>query len=101
MLQYNVLCFFRQLYIWVVTYKVFILLSKYIKESLFLCCAAVERTLYRHSVIIVVFLVVGENHQLCEVEETSEATPAHALVDALSLCKDSFMVVWLLDLDKS
>ena len=100
-LQHNVLRLFGQLYNWVVTDKVFVLLSKYIKESLFLCCAAVERTLYWHSVIVVVFLIVGEYHQLCEVEETPEATPTHALVDALSLGKNALMVIGFLDLNKS
>jgi len=85
MLEHNVLRFFGQVNIWVVTDKVLVFLTEHIEESLFLCSATVECTLDWHSVIVVVFLVVGENHQLGEVEETPEATPTHALVDAISL----------------
>lgn len=56
--------------------------------------------MYGLAVVVVIFLVVGEDHQLCDVEESSETTLAHPFVDAFSLCQNAVMVIWLFHFDK-
>lgn len=50
---------------------------------------------------MVVLLIIGENHELRNIDEFAETLILHPLLYTVFLCKDSFRVVWFLDFDKA
>ena len=55
----------------------------------------------RHTILGVVLLVVGEHHQLGDIQETTKLLVGHALVHAVSFGQNAVLVVGYLHLDKS
>ena len=55
----------------------------------------------RHTILGVVLLIVGEHHQLGDIQETAELLVSHALVHAVSFSQNAVLVVGNLHLDKS
>ena len=101
MLQYLIFVLIRYFMIGIIGNKRFVLLTEHIEESLSLSRAAIECTLDRHTALIVVLLIVGEYHQLRNVEEAAEARLAHSGVYAFTLRQNTLMIIGLLHLDKS
>ena len=62
--------------------------------------AGIERTLNRLRRAIFILHVVGENHQLRDVDEAPEARVAAARDDAMALGQHAFPVVGFFDLDE-
>ena len=62
--------------------------------------AGIERTLNRLRRAILILHVVGEHHQLRDVDEAPKARVAAARDDAVALGQHAFPVVGFLDLDK-
>ena len=101
MLQYLFLHTVRYGLIWIFSHKIFISLTEDIEESLIPRRAAIERTLNRNPVFIIIFLIVGKYHQLGDIQESSEFFVAHPHIDTLPFCQNAVMVIRLLDLNKS
>ena len=101
MLQHFIFVLIRYLLVWKIWNKRLVLLTEHIEESLSLSRAAIECTLDRHTALIVVLLIVGEYHQLRNVEEAAEARLAHTGVYAFTLRQNTLMIIGLLHLDKS
>ena len=62
--------------------------------------AGVKRALYGLRRAILIFHVVGEDHQLRDVDKTPEFWIAAARDDAVALSQHAFAVIGLFDLDK-
>ena len=76
------------------------LLAEYIEERLTLGNGGVERSLHRHDILRVVFLIVREDHQLRDIQERAKRLIAKTHVDALALRQHTVMIVRFFDLDK-
>ena len=99
--QYPIFIFIRYFLIGIIGNKRFVLLTEHIEESLALGRATIECTLNRYTALIVVFLIVGEYHQLRNVEEAAKTCFAHSCIDAFTLSQDTLVVIWFLYFNKS
>ena len=70
-----------------------------IEEHLSLAHAGIESTLDRHTIVGIVLLVVGEDHQLSDIQKTAEIALAHTSMHAFAFCQHTLTVLWFLDLD--
>ena len=100
-LQYPIFVFIRYFLIRIIGNKRFVLLTEHIEESLALGGATIECTLNRYTALIVVFLIIGEYHQLRNVEEAAKTCFAHSCIDAFTLSQYPLMIIWFLYLNES
>ncbi len=54
----------------------------------------------RNTVVVIIFLIVGENHQLRDVDKASERLVGHPLVDSVSFCKNPVVIIRFLDFNE-
>ena len=80
--------------------NVWVLLPEHVEECPLLCVCRVERPLNGNNVLGIVFLIVGEYHQLRDVQERAKRLVAESRVDALAFGKHPLVVVGFLDFDK-
>ena len=80
--------------------KRLILFAKNIEECFCLRSAAIKCTLNRHSIFVIVVLIIREYHQLRDIQEWAKCLVAHPFIDAFTFCKDSLPIIGFLYLYK-
>lgn len=73
---------------------------EHVEESPFLSSCRIECSLDRNNIFRVVGLVIGENHQLRNIQERAEGLVPEAGVDSFSFSEHPVTVVGFLDLDE-
>ena len=77
-----------------------ILLAKAIEKQFFITAGRIESSLNRFDIRIIVLHVVGEYHQLRDVNKTTKNLSGEAGIDAVMFGYDAILVVGLFDLHK-
>ena len=75
--------------------------AEYIEEDLIAGGGGVEGPLNRNNPFVVVLLIVGEDHQLRDVDEATEPLVLHPGLNAVLFGKDTLGIVGLLNLNES
>ena len=81
--------------------QLWICFAEYIEKDSVTGCGGIKGTLYGDYFFVVIFLVVGEYHQLGDIDEFAETLILHPGLDAVFLRHDSLCVIGLFDLDES
>ena len=100
MLEYIAFGLFINREIRVIGYIVLIFFSEDVEKGFFLSRTTIESPPYRFSAFIVILLIVGEDHQLGDIEEPTKIRLTHSVVDSLFFGNDSQVVVRFLYLNK-
>ena len=83
-----------QLSVWEVTDEVIVFLSEDIEDYLLFCTTAIEGSLKRHLRREVIMLVIAEDHQLCQVQETTElGIRETSIVHAMVFLEHAAMII--------
>ena len=54
----------------------------------------------RNTVVVIIFLIVGENHQLSDVDKASECPVGHSPVDSVSFSKNPVVIIRFLNFNE-
>ena len=54
----------------------------------------------RNTVVVIIFLIIGENHQLRDVDKAPECLVGHSLVDSVSFSENSIVIIRFLDFNE-
>ena len=74
--------------------------AKYIEENLVAGGGGIESSLNGNNPFVVVLLIVGEDHQLRDIDEATEPLVFHPGLDAVLFGKNTFCVVRLFNLNE-
>ena len=95
---YNVI---SNLFIRIFCDKVFILFTKNIIKCFFFRCTTIEGSLNWYTVVVIIFLIIRINHQLCDVKKSSESFILKTSICSIELSFHTFVIIRFLYFDKS